>query len=289
MAPGSTFNATMTRDRLIEMAHNVIGVLEPNQALDAEQLQDGIDLLGLIVRETDGAGKWLWTIDAASYLAVAASTHRYDAANGLPVNISELLSLKYRDATGTDFPLQVVKSEEYESIATKMDLGQPRWAYLSEHRDLNSRVLYLYPAPISVIAGSVVTGTDALLYKCIYPHTAAAETRPVTGANYKMAWTLGGSAPTTWTVGTSYVSGEQLRMTYRRPIFDFDTASDTPDFPLEWPRTLLYKLAFDLGDIYSIPLEERNMMVQKAKAGFSDIFPSTKGKSTRLHHHVSYF
>lgn len=288
MPVGSTFDQTVTRDRLIEMAHQVIGVLEPGQSLDSEQLQDGKDLLGLIVRETDAAGKWLWTIDAASHLTLASKTHRYDSANGLPVNITELLTVFYRDGNGRDRPLKIVKSEQYESVAEKMAIDLPACVYLTEHRDLASRVLFVYPMLSTVITGSVVNGTDALVYKCIYPHTAALVNKPVTGANHKMAWALGGSGPTTWTEGTSYVNTEQLRFTYRRPLFDFDTAADTPDFPLEWPRTILYKLAFDLGDIYSISLEERNMMVQKAKGAFSDIYQNVKAKSNSIHNKVRY-
>jgi hypothetical protein len=285
----STYDFTLTRDRLIEMAHQVIGVLEPGQALDSEQLQDGKDLLGLIVRETDASGKWLWTINAASHMTLAASTHRYDSANGLPVNIADLLTALYRDAQGRDTPLKIIKSEQYESIKDKMGVGTPQYAYVVEHRDLASRSLFLYPMLSTVVTGSVVTGTDAIAYKCIYPHRAATVTKPITGANYKMAWEVGGSGPSTWTLNTDYTCTEQLRLTYRRPIFDFDTAADTPDFPLEWPRTILYKLAFDLGDIYSIPLEERQMMVQKAKAGFSDIYQNVKAKSQSIHHKTSFF
>ena len=289
MAVGTTYDATITRDRLIEMAHSVIGVLPQGETLDGDQLQDGKDLLGLIIRETDAAGKWLWTINAASHLTLAASTHRYDSSNNLPTNISELLTVHYRDSNGRDIPLDILKSEQYEAIDEKMQIDVPKSVYLTEHRDLASRVLFVHPMLASVATESVVTGTDALTYKCIYPHTAAAVTKPITGANWKMAWELGGSWPATWGTGTKYTCTQQLRMTYRRPIFDFDTASDTPDFPLEWPRTILYKLAFDLGDLYGIPIDERKVMVEKAKGAFNDIFPSVKAKSKKIHHKVSYF
>ena len=289
MPPGTTANFTITRDKLIEMAHKIIGVLEPGQGLDSEQLQDGIQTLGMIVRETDASGKWLWTIDASSPLTIAAATHRYTSSNGLPTNIAELVSAKYRNALGQDCDLKILKAEKYEAIAEKMRTDIPQSVYLTEHRDLASRVLFLYPALATVTTGSVVTGTDALTYKCIYPHVAAAVTQPITGANYSMAWALGGSGPASWASGTSYTCTEQVRLTFRRPLFDFDTAADTPDFPLEWPRTIVYKLAFDLGDIYGIPLDERRHMIQKAKGAFDDIFVSVKAKSKDIHNKVSYF
>lgn len=289
MPPGTTANFTITRNKLIELAHKMIGVLEPGQVLDGEQIQDGIDTLGMIVRETDASGKWLWTIDASSPLTIAAATHRYSASNGLPTNITELVSAKYRNALGQDGDLKILKAEQYEAIAEKMRTDIPQAVYLTEHRDLASRVLFLYPTLATVTTGSVVTGTDAVVYKCVYPHVAAAVTQPITGANYSMAWAVGGSGPSTWTSGTSYTCAEQVRLTFRRPLFDFDTAADTPDFPLEWPRTIVYKLAFDLGDLYGIPLEERRHMIQKAKGAFDDIFVNVKAKSKDIHNKASYF
>jgi len=289
MAVGTTANATITRDRLIELSHEVIGVLPQGETLDGDQLQDGIDLLNMIVRETDVSGKWLWTIEAASHLTLAASTHRYDSSNGLPTNIAELLTAHYRDSNGTDTPLDVLKNEQYEAISEKMRIDVPQSVYLTEHRDLSSRVLYVHPMLSSVSTQSVVTGSDANTYKCIYPHTAAAVTYPITGANWRMAWQLGGSGPATWASGTKYTCTQQIRLTYRRPLYDFDTASDTPDFPSEWPRALLYKLAFDLGDLYSIPIEERRVMIEKAKGAVNDIFPNIRAKSKKIHHKVKYF
>lgn len=92
-----------------------------------------------------------------------------------------------------------------------------------------------------------------------------------------------------WASGANYAAPQQIRLLYRRPIFDFDTASDTPDFPIQCPRMLLYKLAFDLGDIYGIPIEERNLMIGKSKGAYDDIFPSFKAKSTDIHHKTKYY
>lgn len=288
MPTGTTANFTVTRDKLIEMAHKVIGVLEPGQVLDGDMLQDGIDMLGLIVRETDASGKWLWTIADSKHVTLAAKTHRYDSVNGLPTTITDLVEASYRDSQGYDRPLQILKREQYETIQNKMDAGDPTLIYLTEDTTLASRAAYIWPAPVSVVTQSVVTGTDALVYKCIFPHTGEAVNRPITGANYRLAWELGGTGPATWVSGTSYVNSQSLRLTFRRPLFDFDTASDTPDFPLEWPLTILYKLAGKLGDIWGIPLEERQAMMASARGSFGDIYQNVKAKSKEIHHKVKF-
>ncbi len=290
MSTGTTSDFTMTRDAMLTLAHKLIGVLETGQTLDGERLQDGLEILNLVVRETDGSGRWRWTIPAAAHLALAANTSVYTSANGLPTNISELITVAFRDSNGRDTPdLKILKAEGYESISQKNQAGNPSAVYLTEHTDLASRTLYIWPTPSSVVTQSVVTGTDANLYKCIVPHVAAAVNRPVTGANWSMYWELGGSGPSVWAADTSYTAPQQLRMLTRRPLYDFDTASDTPDFPMPWPRLMVFKVAFDLGDLYGIPLDERNHMISKANAGFGDVFQSVQVKSNTRHNKAKFF
>lgn len=290
MATGTTADYTCTRDKLIELAYKVIGVLEEGQVPDGEMLQDGIDLLNLIVRETDQSGRWRWTIGAAAHVALAANVCVYDQNNGLPANIAELLTVSFRDSSGRDSPpLKILKAETYEQIPEKTRVDTPMAVYLTEDITLANRKLYVWPMLSTVTAQSVVTGTDAAAYKCIMPHIGAAVNRPITGANYSMFWAPGGSGAVAWASGTSYTSPELLRLTYRRPIYDFDTASDTPDFPIQWPRLLIYKLAFDLGDIYGIPESERDRMIRKVRGAFDDIFPSVKAQQNTRHHKVMYY
>lgn len=287
---GSAADLTCNQTQLITLAHKVIGVVEESGMIDAEQLADGKLLLGLIIRETDGSGKWRWTIPGASHLTLVGGVYRYDVDNGLPANISDLLTVFYRDANAYDLELKIWKAETYEGITNKLAVETPQGVYLTENRDLGARVLYLCPMTAGVTAGSVVTGQDGAFYKCIAPHLSSSANRPVTGANAEMVWavTLDASAGD-WVSGQNYVNSEQLRLLFRRPIFDFDAPSDVPDFPLPWPRVILYKLAFDLGDIYSIPIPERQHMIQKSKGAFDDIFPTTKAKSSKPHHKVKFY
>lgn len=289
MPTGTTANFTVTRDKLIEMAYKIIGVLEPGQMLDGDMLQDGIDMLGLIVRETDAGGKWLWTLGDAKHVTLTAKTHRYNAANGLPSNITELVSAYYRDSDGADWPVDILKREQYETIMNKMDIGIVSALYLTEEATLANRVLFVWPALPMITTQAVVTGTDALTYKCIFPHIAEAVNRPITGANYTLAWELGGTSPAAWVSTTAYNCSESIRLTFRRPLFDFDQASDNPDFPLEWPLTILYKLAAKLGDVWGIPLEERQAMLASARGSFTDIYQNVKAKSKDIHNKVRYF
>lgn len=290
MAVGTTFDSTLTRDQLIELAHKMIGVLAPGQVLAGDQLTDAVRILNLIIRETDESGDLKWTRGAASSLTLVANTFVYTSANGLPTNIAKLDAVSYRNASAIDRPMGIASAMEYETIANKTDTGDPKTVYLTDHRDIGSRTLYVVPMLSAVNTQSVVTGTDAAAWKCIRSHTSASTNRPITGANYLLYWESGGSGPSAWATSTSYTAPQLIRLLYQRPLFDFDTASDTPDFPQQWPRMLVYKLAFDLGDLYGIPMPEREYLIAKAKGAYSDIFDkSMKPETTGHHNRTSYF
>jgi hypothetical protein len=132
-------------------------------------------------------------------------------------------------------------------------------------------------------------GTDNNNYRCIYPHTSAAGTMPISGANWRMVWEAGGVGLSTWAVGTAYTPVEAIRLVVRRPIFDFDAADNTPDIPPQLQRALLFRLCDDLADAYATPGEDRQRMAAKYKGAYTDVFGSLKKKTNNLHNHTEYF
>lgn len=289
-AVGTTSDFTLTRDQLIKLAHQNIGVLEEGAVLSANQLAVGIDRLGLIVREVDESGKWQWTIGEARHIPLVAGVSVYDVQNGLPLNVAELINVTYRNSSGDEeTPLKIYSAEGYEQVTNKLEAGEPSGVYLTQDRSLTARRLYVHPTLTTVVSQSAIVGSDGNVYRCIYPHTAATVTKPITGANWRMVWELGGTSVTAWAASTAYVAGDHLRIAYRRPIYDFDAADDTPDFPTQWPRLLVLRLQHDLQDVYGIPLEERQLTQLKIAGAYQDIFASTKKKTNNLHHKARYF
>lgn len=286
----STHDFTLTRDQLILAAYETAGLAPEGEGLTPEQLNIGIVRLGMIVREVDQSGNWVWTIQQPVHLALEAGVGVYDVQNGLPNYISEIVSAVYRSKDGRDSaPLTILKAEGYEAIQEKMETGTPRAVYLTGDINLSLRRLYVTPYLSAVTAQSKVLGTDGNIYKCIYPHTASATTTPVTGANWRMVWEAGAGATTTWASGTVYSAAESIRLVVKRPIYDFDGASNTPDFPMQWPRLLMLRLAQDVGQVYRVPQVTQETIAAMIRGSFTDIFPSTRPKSNNIHHKALYF
>jgi len=294
MAVGTTSNYNLTRDELIREAYEEIGVLRPEDAtaMSSPLQQAGIKRLNLIIREMDGKlvdrNKSLWAL-SEDYLILVAGQPVYSTSAGLASGIMDLVSVTYRNTSGDDTPLDIITTEQYEALTNKNDVGDPQKVYLKKHATLSSQTLYVWPVKSSVTAGSVATGSDANDYTCIQTHSSLAITKPITGDSYTQFWKLTGSGGSAWATGTDYTNGELLRYVYKRPLLDFDTASDNPDMPQEWTRYLKFRLAYDLSGGYGIGIDERQELKGQYREAESMIFPATQSRTTDDYNKSEYF
>lgn len=284
MPTGTTADFNLTRNEIITYATQKVGGLEQGGVLSAAQLTDGINALNMIVRELDVREKNLWAINPDSTsLTLVANTARYvtgATATTIPTNMLELQTVVYRDGQGEDWPLEIMATTDYQRLRNKLEQGDPARVYLQNHATLSSKVLFVHPVRGTVDTQSVVTGTDASAYRCIRAHTADSTNQPVTGAQYRLFWELGGSGPVAWATGTQYTAPQQIRFTYKRPLYDFDLSTDNADFPQAFGRFLVYALAYDLADDYSVSTDESRKLQAKKNEAYAVVFPGVHVPAT---------
>ena len=58
---------------------------------------------------------------------------------------------------------------------------------------------------------------------------------------------------------------------YRRPLFEFDAASDNPDVPQDWFSTLYKMLAYELSPHFGKPLTERQLLKAEAEESLKNV------------------
>lgn len=68
------------------------------------------------------------------------------------------------------------------------------------------------------------------------------------------------------TPDSSSEATQVLYLVAQRPFQDFDSATDTPDFPQEWYEAVKYGLAVRLAGEYNIDIETRKMIQMEASA-----------------------
>ena len=289
--PGSSaYDFNLTRDQLVEMAYRKIGVLAEGESLSSELSTTGIRTLNLIVRKIDAAGKWLWAINQTpTTLTLVANQFTYTTDDTLPTNLLELVTVTYRDAVANDTPVTILTAEGYEAIGDKIQVGDPQYVYLTEHKTIASKRLFVTPMLSSVNTQSVITGSDSGAWKCIRSHTADSTNKPITGANYLLYWESGGTTSGAWATGSSYTAPQHLRLWYKRPLADFDAAGDNPDFPTQWTDHLVWKLAEHLAPNHNRSIDERVYLGRMASQSYEEIYPSVTPMTTDNQNHVEYF
>lgn len=81
----------------------------------------------------------------------------------------------------------------------------------------------------------------------------------------------------------------ELRYTYRRPLYDFDLATDNPDIPMEGYFALLYGLAYHLSPHFSLPLQERQLIEKDFEVHLERLRVFKPNKSTVTVQKARYF
>lgn len=75
---------------------------------------------------------------------------------------------------------------------------------------------------------------------------------------------------------------------YRRRLYDFDNASDNPDFPADWNQRLVKRLAQELAPEYGIPLQERLKIESEVKQAMDAAAASNSEPATKKRAKVEY-
>lgn len=288
MPVGTTQGLTISRNEIIASALRKLKQYPEDGIISLALIDAAILALNQIVNQEDLIGQAnrinQWA-RAETAVLLTANTYRYPVGTGgigdIPGDIADLEAASYRDANGEDWPLRIVTSSQWADLTEKKRSGAVELIYLSRNRALGGQELWVWPVPSSLTTASVVLGTDNANYTCVLKHTAAAVNRPITGQDWKLYWKKAGSGGATWSSGAAYVNQELVYLVYKRPLFNFDSSVNDPDFPAGWGLYLTYRLALELAPELGISLDDRNWLAAQVsfhrKAIFSSEQPDTRG------------
>lgn len=292
MAVGTTTTHLFKRNKLVEQALRAVRAIKPGVSPDQNIMQDAIHTLNEILREEDqdftGAKTALHGI-ATNVVLLEAGRILYGTAEGLASDVKDILDIQYRDTSGGDVPLKMVSEVQFAQLSPQNETGEPEKACLFEDRVLSTRSLKVWPVPSSIGTADVVTGTDALNYTCILPHTSSSSNRPITGSQYNLFWKQTGSGGSAWVTATEYACQQSLIIRYQRPLYEFTDPESDPDVQYGWGNYLKWRLALQLAPVYKIPLEERaEFRIQRDEA-WAKIFPNSRVKTNDYHNKALYY
>lgn len=135
------YDFLLTRNELIEQVYRKIGVLPHGESMTAEQLDDGVKRLNLIVKSWQADNVFLWQ-EFTTTQALTPGTASYT----LPTDPAaySVVRAYYRSGTpDSDVELRYVKWAEYQLISDKDSDGTP----VVYSVDTKNNSIVLYPVP----------------------------------------------------------------------------------------------------------------------------------------------
>lgn len=140
------YNFAVTHVQIITAALRKIGAMSPGQPLDGDEYRMAQQALNLIAKDWQNDNVFLWTEIEVSIPLVAGTDH-YSTGDDPP--LINLFQARLRDTAGTDYPLKVIRWDEYQEILTKADTGQTTHIAFNP---MDGGVVYLYPVPDATTA-----------------------------------------------------------------------------------------------------------------------------------------
>lgn len=306
---GST-DYNRTAIQIIRGAMRKIGALGEGETPSAEQIQNAMEALNLMAKQWQAKGLNLWVkTEAILWFVVGQQSYEMgltgsdrvadisdtvittlasDVASGASVAVlTDSTGIEVDDILGinissTEFHWSTVTSVSGSSvffadpITADADSGNDVYAYTN---------IIPRPEQVPSVRIKYFTGTEVPLNINNRDQYFNLPNKDSTGKANQIYYDpqLGVGVMYIWNVNDDL--RDTLRFTYYRPIDDFDTLANTPDYPQEWIHPLLWNLAVELAPEYGRGIDSSTMKLIKLTADESrnDVF----GKDTDVSLYIS--
>lgn len=277
MASSGSVNFTVNRDEIIKAALRKIGSLSRGVTAPAADIADGAQALNLIVKQWQGKadfapGLKVWTrkrgylfpaLDTAEYTIGPNGTHATSSFRQTTLSAAEAAgqtALSLTSITG-------IADNDY--LGVRLTDGSIHWSQVNgtpaagvatiddalASGAASGATVYTYTTklllPLSLISlrrrNTAGSESPLYVYRTVEEYEEGildkTQSGTPTAALYERGITDG-------TLRFNYKISDTTDiydLTFLRAVEDFDASTDTPDYPQEWYRALVYQLAKDLA------------------------------------------
>lgn len=290
MATSGSTDFTVTRDNLITLAHQQVGLIGEGETPSANQTTEGSLLLNMLVKARQADGMPLWALKRAYLLPFPGSSYIQlgGAVQAVTTYVTTTLSaavlsgattITVTSATGiaNGYAIGIWQSDNTMKWTTVN--GAPSGttvtltAALTADAASGARV-YVYVTtnrisrPLRIIQSNVTNVSSE----------NSRPMRPIAMQNYNnLPNRAAASSPNQYafdpqlSTGDYYIyprmlnQDEIIEIIFHRPFEDFDASGDNPDFPQEHYLPFMLELAALLGPKAGVPIEERKALREEAE------------------------
>jgi len=281
MAVSGSKNYAVTRSDIIEAAHRKLGVYDAGDAIDGDQTSASSLALNLMIKEWVARGIDIWLRDEITlFLQPDQKVYQLGATDHSTRSVVAETTLSAAEASGQTV-ISVTSSTGMtaaDNIGIKMDDNTIHWALISSV-DSSTQITI-----------DTATDDDAASGNKVYAYTTAAG-RPtkivsayrrdkndidtlmdmVGETEYRSLANKGSDGPPvlawyqpTLTTGSLYVwpvdggaNWNEILLSAQYYPDDFDSASDNPQFPIEYANALIWGLAAEIASEHGLSEQEQ--------------------------------
>lgn len=301
MTTSGTVTFNQNRDQLIRSALRKVGAISAGEIPSAQVTQDAADQLNAMVKSWMASGIHIWT-ETEAILFVQVGQASYTLGSGS----SSVSAQVYSDTTTTaaanagDVLIPVVSTSGAvlaERIGVTLDSGDIFWSTIASFTTTSITLVDGVTDSVAAAANvyltspniarplripmarrwDIVSGLEIPLIQMARFDYLSLPNKTASGTFTQYFYDPRGGANN---YGTIYIwpvpnnTSSALKFTWYRPIQDFNTPGNTPDFPQEWLNALSWNLAMQLAPEYGVSeitysmLKEQSGLALELAMGF---------------------
>lgn len=301
MTISNSFNFSVDRDELINLAHQHIGAVGEGETCTTAQITEGAKLLNMIVKARAGDGMPLWSIKTAYILPFTGSNSinatgshvvsdfDYTTTSAAALSGATTLTLTSVTDTGNGHHIGVEQSDGTMFWTTQSGVAVGNDITLASALTANvdsGALVYIYhtanrlqAAPLRILNAymrNTVAQTDYPINQISQDEYFSLGNKTTPGTPNQIYYDPDLVGTASFYLYPRFTGGQQLvYFNYVRPFADFDSALDTPDFPQAFYRAIMVELASMLGPKFGVSMAERKALQQEATVYFEQALQST--------------
>ncbi len=295
MTTSNSYNFIVTRDEIIELAHQHISALGEGESCTAAQITEAAKLLNMIVKLRAADGMPLWALKRGTLLPVTGvssvatdshvvTTYRHTTTSAAAASAASTIVVS--SATGISNLDQIGVELSDGTIQWTTVNGAPAGTTVTLTAVLTGAVssgadIYVYTAssdriqkPIRITEADILTVSDSNSYEIRIEDRGdyfRLGNRTTASTPNSIWYDLASTSTTNLDNGQIFIyprffTGDKvIEFSYQRPFQDFDASTDHPDFPAAFYLPLMLELAALLGPKFGLAVEERAELRAVAK------------------------
>jgi len=290
VATSGSKNYSITRATIIEGALRKLGEFDQGESISGDEtnaaVNAAVQALNLLTKEWSARGADIWLRDTITlFLQPNTKSYALGTANATAAYVETTLSAAEASGQTVLSITDTTGMTTADKIGVKLDDDTIHWSTVTVDSSTQGTIasglasaaasgnkVYAYtttagrPTKISFAYRSDINGLDT-------------EIRLVGENEYLRLSNKSSDGPPvevwyqpTLTTGTLYVwpdnggkSWDKIVMSVHYHADDFDSASDNPEFPIEWGNALIWGLAAELAAEYGLPIKEIAYFENKAE------------------------